>query len=970
MKRKRKSSSAGEANKKPKLDRAASSEATLPLLRQYYPQVLTLRHYFATRLSKASKKRRRRVLQYGLSQQGNAHESVDPAVTRLLDTTIVCTFNQLNVTDLESIDTDITVFTQQLSDSTTTISPTQGALKQSERTANNGADLEIVPGIPGIYANNHNSHVQTLRQQPWSALPSLLGTGAERIISDLLLDCSTFTPLGQSSNLTQLSGTPMCELKTLQTRPAPPDHLSVERPSMTTKGRPRVGLAQTHALDRLRAADGTSETMHLMKYIFPRQHGLHNAFTSQSDPKDTAQPFKDYSIREKEIARSGLRQRQKRTNNMQVDLEARPSHLPKRLRGKVFALVRRIRKRHARCAYHALLQHHCPPKQDADAAPRGSTHYASSPADVSAFCRAIVSSVFPSELWGCGDVRRANSNIVFQSVDRFVRLRRYESMTLHDVLQPMKLRGVQWLAAPNTRIDAKLSNTDFAKRKELMGELLYYLFDSFMIPLIRGTFHVTESNVHRNQLFYFRHDVWKAMSEPAITSLKDTMLEECSGAAVKKMLSSRALGVSHVRLLPKEQGMRPIINLRRRVQKLQHGELVLGRSINSILTPAFSVFNYEKGANPHMLGSALFSVDDVFPRLQAFRQTLREQGRGSAPLYFAKVDVQSCFDTIPQKRLMALAKTVLSSEKYNVARYARAKLLGGHDEETPGFGAKPSWKYSTKAAPNYKPFDFDSEIETDNVEGRSRTVYVDGVVQKAQDRNTILGLLEEHIERNLIRIGKRCYRQKEGIPQGSIVSSLLCSFMYAELEREVLGFLQDGHSLLLRLIDDFLVVSTEQDVAERFMRVMHGGIPQFGVRVKAEKSRANFDIDICGERIARLPEATDFPYCGNAINTVTLDISKDQERCRKGNIADAVTVEYSNLPGQTFYRKTLNALKLQMHAMLLSTNYNSLSTVLSNLYHSFSEVAQKTHHYIRSLPAEKQPGDKLVISEFPKIAFW
>lgn len=94
-----------------------------------------------------------------------------------------------------------------------------------------------------------------------------------------------------------------------------------------------------------------------------------------------------------------------------------------------------------------------------------------------------------------------------------------------------------------------------------------------------------------------------------------------------------------------------------------------------------------------------------------------------------------------------------------------------------------------------------------------------------------------------------------------------------------------------------------------------------------------------------------------------------------------MSVEYSKFPGQTFYRKTLkcvalscenretaltgssSALKLQMQAMLLSTSYNSIRTVLSNLYHAFSEVAAKSYHYIRSLPTSKQPGGELLISK-------
>jgi len=132
MKRKRKRHVTERIVKKQKLNCKVGSEATLPLLRQYYPQVLTLRDYLTSRLSKASKKRRRKVLHHGLQLSNWDGSSTDLAVLRLLDTTVVGAFNSASTVDLESIDKDISIFTQQLSDTTTSISPTQGALKQSE----------------------------------------------------------------------------------------------------------------------------------------------------------------------------------------------------------------------------------------------------------------------------------------------------------------------------------------------------------------------------------------------------------------------------------------------------------------------------------------------------------------------------------------------------------------------------------------------------------------------------------------------------------------------------------------------------------------------------------------------------------------------------------------------------------------------------------------------------------------------
>ena len=735
----------------------------------------------------------------------------------------------------------------------------------------------------------------------------------------MLLQCGIFQPVENSSNLTQLSGVPLCDLKVIHNMTAvqPPacshnvkqiadvpslnpqstkrglsdivfvrHRMLYARAMLSSRGKIHFGLGHTHVLNRCCDIGDQEQTTHVIRYIFPRQFRLHNVFTSDIDPKDTAQSFKDYTLRDEKIAQSNHR---RRITSGRKERNSEPS-LPKRLRGQAMELVARMRKRHSTCSYASLLKHYCPRTSMSGNDSVGSIAQATSAAQVSAFCRSVTSKVFPGDFWGAGAVRIHNETMIMRNIDRFVRLRRYESLSLHDVLQSIKVDDVAWLKPKNGSKANRLSATDFAKRKDLIAELLYYLFDSFLIPLIRGHFHVTESGAHRNQLFYFQHDVWKAISEPALSSLKASMLEECNTSKIKSNLAQRALGISQVRLLPKEHGMRPIINLRRRVQKLQHGRLVLGKSINSLLTPTFSILNNEKGAQSEVLGSALFSVEDMYPRLQAFRNSLEQQGLAGKPLYFAKVDVKACFDTIPQKRLMALAKFILANDIYRTAKYARSKLVGGHHQESTAFSAKPSWRYLTKATAGDQSFDFSDEVDTDTINGRTRTLYVDGVVQKSERRSAILELLEEHIESNLIKLGNRLYRQKEGIPQGSIVSSLLCSYFYGELEREMLGFVHDGQSVFLRLIDDFLVISTNKDVAARFMRKMHHGIPEFGVHVKVEKSRANFEMEIDGKAIARLPSDTDFPFCGNAINTVTLDLSKDKERRKQSSKSAHIVV--------------------------------------------------------------------------------
>ena len=367
------------------------------------------------------------------------------------------------------------------------------------------------------------------------------------------------------------------------------------------------------------------------------------------------------------------------------------------------------------------------------------------------------------------------------------------------------------------------------------------------------------------------------MTEPALSYLKISMFEEMDSTKARKLLDARPLGFSQIRLLPKVNGIRPIMNLRRRVTKLQNGKVVLGRSINSVMAPVFNMLSYEKRKEPSRIGSAIFSVGEMYPKLAAFRRQLELRRPGDKLLYFAKCDVQSCFDTIPQRRLVILLEQVASEDEYRIARHAEIKSSDNHAYGL-GATAKPIRKFVASAR-SYTDFaQFHEIVGKDHCKGKKNTVFVDAVVQTSQKRDKMLDLLEEHVERNIVKIGKKFFKQKAGIPQGSVLSSLLCSYFYAELERETLGFLNEDESILLRLIDDFLLITVNKEHAERFVQIMHDGIVKYGVRVNPAKSLVSFETIINGARVPQLASGTAFPYCGNMIDIRTLEITKDRDR--------------------------------------------------------------------------------------------
>ncbi|KGY14464.1 hypothetical protein PABG_12677 [Paracoccidioides brasiliensis Pb03] len=867
---------------------------------------------------------------------------------------------------------------------------------------------DAMVGIPGVVPQYPNKNVSTLKNSPWTDVFGLLGQTCAEVMLHLLLDCAVFTEVdGKNGSFYQLSGIPLSELNALDlktckmakgatdmdTAPvedsfhSPANIIFVRsrmlyaRAAVDNKGRVKFGLRHTHVLNRYPESTNRSHTVHIMKYIFPRQFDLHNVFTSSVDSKETAQRFKDYTLREDEITRRRHR-RQGNTISSEVWNQI-PENVPKRLRGEPVVLVQKLQKRHQQCPYAELLRYYCTTevtlnrskpssstKLNVAFSQGGSAHkllmtdYATPTASVSAFCRAVLLKLVPNELYGDGENGIKNRDIIMRHVDSFVRLRRFESLSLHEVVQGLKITCVKWLQPPSRNeihesSSAKLSSSDIRKRTEIFLEVVYYIFDSLLIPLIRSNFYVTESSIHRNRLFYFRHDIWRRLAEPPILQLKLSIFEEVRTESAERILSGRNLGYSSLRLLPKSSGARPIVNLRRRpARKCGWGGLSeLGPSINSLMAPAFNVLNYEKRKRLGMLGSTLFSIGDIYSRLKAFKERkMPHNVARTKPFYLVKLDIQSCFDTIPQQRLIQLASRLVAEDEYIVTKHVEIRP----PDETPNAAipnhhnikAKPAKKFISKAT-GFADLTSLCEVLAGR-EGKSKkhTIFVNTSTYKKYQRNDILRLLEEHIRNNLVKMGKRYFRQKTGIPQGSIVSTLLCNFFYSEFEREHLAFLDCDNALLLRLIDDYLLITTEPDLASRFLHIMLQGNQEYGISVNPEKILVNFTTTIQGHKLPGLlePYQRQFPYCGNFIDTYTLSLMKDRTpKDPSLTTSDTLTVEANKTPGVKLYLKAVNSFKMQAHAMFLDTKHNSPSVALMSIYHIFLESAMKLYEYTRFL---------------------
>lgn len=69
----------------------------------------------------------------------------------------------------------------------------------------------------------------------------------------------------------------------------------------------------------------------------------------------------------------------------------------------------------------------------------------------------------------------------------FISCRRYETLTLHRVLQHFSTSACDWLAPATAGglEQTRVSVSDSLKRRELLEDFLFWYFDSFVVPLLK-----------------------------------------------------------------------------------------------------------------------------------------------------------------------------------------------------------------------------------------------------------------------------------------------------------------------------------------------------------------------------------------------------------------------------------------------------------------------------------------------------
>ncbi|XP_078182261.1 telomerase reverse transcriptase-like [Carex rostrata] len=578
---------------------------------------------------------------------------------------------------------------------------------------------------------------------------------------------------------------------------------------------------------------------------------------------------------------------------------------------------------------------------------------------VVSFIFATLRRIVPLPLLG----NKKSWRVLRRNIYKFVHMRRHEKFYLKDCLEGLEVSNFEFFSNLEKSCSCDDGGKQIVLGQKLLSTWVHWLFLHVVVPIISSNFYATEKESKRYEVFYYKKLIWGSVVKGCIEELKMKSFCPVDSDSVRILFNdSRCFGFSRFRFLPKENCLRPLANLNKpsRLPVLNKRY----QSVNSSLNELHVILKTIKVQNPNLLGSSVFDYNDVYEKLHGFISKVKDGTVSMPEVFIVVADVSKAFDSIDQDKLLKIMEgRIMQNDEYIVGNYKQ--VLSRKNFVSPVYNASLGsiiWHNEGSCESN-------TVVQFSSSSG----LFVAQAAHKKKKKYDLHRLLTEHVKKNIVKIGHDLYLQKVGIAQGSIISSLLCSFYLGHLEETLLqpylgkleetGNGQAQQSLLMRYLDDFIFVSTSKQQALGFFERLRRGFREYNCYMNCKKFGLNFEVEMgnfTNKRYIGEDGIPFLPWSGLLVNCITLEIQADYTRYWDIDISSTITVHKSNNPGDLLRSKLFSYMLPKSYVILYDSTINSPGTVRLNAYQAFLLCAMKFHCYICEMHCSVPSPDQLL----------
>lgn len=492
---------------------------------------------------------------------------------------------------------------------------------------------------------------------------------------------------------------------------------------------------------------------------------------------------------------------------------------------------------HMNCSYFAILHSTCP---NITTSYRDFIGYSVPKDKVMKFCITTFEKVFPSSLFGCN----ANKSVILRSLSKLVHGDKGTKITLDECLAGIKTSTIAWLSPGHQR---KCNKQESLKQHDLLRQFIYWLFNHFFVKILASFFHITHISSEKT-IHFFKHKVWKEISQPFLESYIDENLEVASDPLSVSQAESSPHLRSKLRVMPKKNNDFRAISVPFKGEN-ENESFSFMEHIQKEIRPSKHVLNHIRITQRSRFPK-LTSVSQIPLQIAVFKRKLRQIYGNVPDLFFLKFDARSCYDTLPQKKILEIVTGMIDiKEQYH---YLEEREL---DIDT--MQAKKSNRFG-----DFSDLCLLKDKRVPSMAGDRRHHILTG--------HEIIEVCRLQLNGTVTRVNKKLYKRKKGVFQGMHLSSLFCDLVYDDLIEKEFHFLDRTNSLVLRIADDFLVVSCEVEQLVKMKNMVERGFEDYGVSINKLKSAVNFGTQ--GQR--HMSAEKTFTFCGYEIDVEQLNVIK------------------------------------------------------------------------------------------------
>lgn len=415
----------------------------------------------------------------------------------------------------------------------------------------------------------------------------------------------------------------------------------------------------------------------------------------------------------------------------------------------------------------------------------------SSLSQVCNFLITIIKKVLPLEVFGS----KHNLKALEKGIAVFLKLGVWEKVSCSAICSRFRMKDVGWI-----------KETADTSRKLLVGKLVTYIFNDFIVPLLQISFYITEKQHDNSVLYYYRKPMWAVIMQQAKGKLENSnFFSKVLNEERKNWENFTKFPPAKLRIQPKLHDFRPIMHFKSKIAlsstlRLSGNNLIAG--IPQLLRNAIHEPNK----------TMCLDYPSLISKISNFTEIWQTSGRPN--LFFACMDIAKAFDSVKIPELIDLLNEL--DLPVTSAYYKYIQLQPRMSEKT-SFSNIFKMKYKKIAVDEGKfPFFKDLLLRPQSINVlTSRTSFITS--EKIRQVSRV-------IQGNVIKFNREYYKGLHGVPQGLPCSPLLSNLYYSNVEEKVLPKIrlkyQKSLLLVVRLHDDYLMLSDNQLAIEEIMRSM------------------------------------------------------------------------------------------------------------------------------------------------------